>query len=298
MQNLKKRLATALTLAGTAAASLVAVFALPGTASATTVNSVRSFDGGVIDAGESRVYTWTNANTDIYQVSPAGVRASDHSVRCAVGVVDQWYRRAAGGVRQFQMRIENFDGVACSVTVRLALLDADRAGSTGTIQPGASKAWTWRNSRFAEKIYLIGVTPNEPASGTCRLDADWRARVLPSGEQRFYWSIRNTGSVACSGTWKLAWLPVQATTTFNDPPLPPGRTGSLSGLVNSDTYRAFVWGLIPIKTGDGNCDWGPRYHGNNGDPEVPTASARWFVAYRNAGGTTCELRTVTRAFID
>jgi len=81
-------------------------------------------------------------------------------------------------------------------------------------------------------------------------------------------------------------------------PRHPGELGSLSGLVNTDTYRVFAWGLVPVATGDGNCDWGPRYHGNMGDPEVPTASARWVVAYRNAGGTACALRQVTRVFID
>jgi len=35
-----------------------------------------------------------------------------------------------------------------------------------------------------------------------------------------------------------------------------------------------------------------------GDPDVPTASARWVVTYRNAGGTACALRQVTRVFID
>jgi ABC-type uncharacterized transport system, permease component len=57
-------------------------------------------------------------------------------------------------------------------------------------------------------------------------------------------------------------------------------------------------GTGPFATGDGNCDWGPRYHGNMGDPDVPTASARWVVTYRNAGGTACALRQVTRVFID
>ena len=298
MQIRLTRLGAALTLLSTAAAALVAVIALPGIASATTVSSVRSFDGGVLDAGASRVYTWTNANSDIYEVSPAGVRSSDSSRPCAVQVVDQWYRRAAGGARQFQMRIENSDSVACAVTVRMALFAADRTGSTGTIQPGSSKAWIWHSSNFAKNVYLIGVTPNEPASGTCQLDVDWRTRVAPSGEQQFYWSVRNTGAVACDGAWKLGWVPVQSTTTFTDEPSPPGGIGSLSGLVNSDTYRVFVWGLIPIETSDGNCDWGPRYYGNLGDPAVPTAEARWFVAYRNAGSTTCELRKVTRSFID
>lgn len=87
----------------TAATTLVTVVALPSAASASTVKAMRSFDGGVLDPGESRVYTWPIATSDIHQVAPAGVRADDHSVRRVLRVLAQWYRRAAGGKHQFQM---------------------------------------------------------------------------------------------------------------------------------------------------------------------------------------------------
>ncbi len=283
--------------AAVAFATLAAVLAVPGSASAATVTSVRSFDAGTLSPGQSKSYTWNNANSDIYQVNTGAVPSGDPSDSCATAVTRQWYRWPAGGSRQFLFTIKNVDTVSCDVTVYLAIMGADRSGSTGTLGPGQAKSWSWNNADVDDNVYLTGVTPSEPTSGTCQLEVTWRNRAVPSGEQRYVWTVRNTGSVACGGQWQLGWLPVDDHTYFpGDPPTLPGNGGGLRTPV-AGPYRVYVFGLTPVATGDGNCDWGPVSYEMDGDPAGPTNGAADVVFYQNVGSVACVLSGVTQAFI-
>ncbi len=287
--------------AGRAGAVLVsavaALLAVPGSASAATVTSVRSFSAGTMSPGQSKSYTWNNANSDAYQVGTGAVRASDGSTSCDVEVTRQWYRWPASGSRQFLFTIEDVDAASCDVTVYLAIITADRSGSTGTLNPGQARSWSWTNANLDGYVYLSGVTPSEPSSGTCQLQVAWRNQALPSGEPRYVWTVSNTGSVACAGQWRLGWLPVDQRTYFpGDGPTQPGDGGSLFNAVQSP-YRVYLAGLLPVATGDGTCDWGPTYSRMNGDPSVPTSGAGSTVGYRNTGTVACVLGGVTHAFI-
>ena len=292
----RQRVRRAAATIAVATAMFTTVAAVP-TAWAATVDSVRSWSAGTITAGQSKSYIWNNANSDIYQVNTGAVRSADAAVSCAMEVTSQRYRAAAGS-QTFRLTVKNIDSVSCDVTIYLAIITADRSGSTGTIDPGQSKSWKWNNANVNSYVYFAGVTPSEPASGTCQLEVSWKNRAVPDGEQEYVWIVRNTGSVACAGQWRLGWLPVDDRTTFpsDDPPSQPGTMRSLSGPVQ-EPFRVYFFGILAEATSAGNCEWGPDWHRMLGDPAVPTAGARWDVGYRHIGPVPCVLHGITRALI-
>lgn len=292
---MKKR---TLRILGLTAATVVATAAVPSPATAATATSVRSWSAGTLAPGTSKSYVWNNANSAIYQANTAGVQTGTADAPCQITVTAQSYQRLASGARRFNLTVKNTDAVSCDATVYLALLTADRSGSTGTLSPGQSKSWFWHNSDLRNQVYIAGATPNAAASGTCQLGVTWKVRVTAAGEAQFWWTVRNIGSTACDGLWQLGWLPVNETTTFpdDDPPSAVGSQRWLSSPV-TEPFRVYFFGLIPISTTAGNCDWAPAFQRQSGDPAVPTSDARTEVGYINTGAVPCVIHAVTTAYI-
>jgi hypothetical protein len=281
-------------VAGAAAALLAA----PGSAAAAGVGSVRSWGAGTMSPGQSKSYTWNNANSDLYQVNTGAVRADDPSAPCQLEVTRQWYRRAAGAARQFLLTIKNIDSASCDATVYLAPVTADRSGATGVINPGSSKAWHWNNANVEDFVYISGVTPSDPGSGTCQLETTWKNRANAGGEQEYVWTVRNTGSVACEGQWRLGWLPADDRTRFpaDDEPTSPGGRRWLTS-PEHDPFRAYFFNLVPAAPATGSCEWGPMFLRMSGDPAGPTEGAQTEVGYTNVGSQACVLSGVNKAYV-
>src|SRR5688572_14155408 len=127
---MKLHIARSATVMVTAGVALVAALAVAPSASAATVTSVRTLSAATLDPGQSRTLTWTNATSDIYQVNVGAVQANNPNVSCLTEVTKQSYRLTAGGSRQFLFTYKNADSVACRTTPYLAIINADRSGST------------------------------------------------------------------------------------------------------------------------------------------------------------------------
>ena len=77
-----------------AGVALVAALAVAPSASAATVTSVRTLSSATLNPDQSRTVTWTNANSDIYQVNVGAVRADNPNVSCLTEVTKQVYPAA------------------------------------------------------------------------------------------------------------------------------------------------------------------------------------------------------------
>jgi hypothetical protein len=274
------------------------LFVAPGSSSAATVSSVRSWSAGTLTPGQAKSYVWNNANSDIYQVNASGTQVGSVDQPCQVSVTDQYYTRSASGARKFRLTIKNTGTVSCNSTVYLAIVNADRSGSTATIAPGQSRTTHWNNANLANRVHFIGVIPDTPDEGTCQLSVKWKVRVTPSGENEFWWTVTNIGSVSCGGTWALGWLPVDNRTTFpeTDEPADPGLNRWLITPI-SNPFRVYLFNPIPTATSAGNCDWGPTSHAQWGDPAVPTLGTKTEFGYVNVGSVPCVLHGVYVAYI-
>lgn len=234
-----------------AAAALVVVLTAvggvvltPGVASAATFSS---FSAGVFAPLQVKHYWWNNANSDAYAPGLEGVTEADPNVSCTGTVNRTWYVRQPSGEREFHLEIEGDPVARCRLTVWLARLSMFRESSTGTLNPGQSRAWLWNNARSAQNIYLVGVYPAQVEDGACAIEVSTQYRTQPNGENEFIYRAKNVGDVACSADLRHVKLGVDDSYNL---------LGPISGTIGVfDTLpagiRVVVPGAVPAANPDG-----------------------------------------------
>jgi hypothetical protein len=89
------------------------------------------------------------------------------------------------------------------------LLQTQAASNTwaaGTLSPGATKAWTWNNANPLNAAHFVNIAPTGATSTkTCELEVtrSWYTQQ-PSKERQFNFTVKNVGSISCTGTVLLA----------------------------------------------------------------------------------------------
>jgi hypothetical protein len=163
---------------------------------------------GGIDVGASKGFFWNNANpltaSHVVGTSPTG-STSAHT--CDLEASPTWYVQQPGGEREFHFVVTNTGAIACQGDILLALTtSADSSWSTGTISPGASRSWVWNNANPLTRVYVPGLSP-AGASGTtpCQLEVtstSYQQFINPdlSVERKFFLTVKNRGTLSCSGT--------------------------------------------------------------------------------------------------
>lgn len=167
---------------------------------------------GGIEAGASRSWTWNNANpltaAHFVGVSPSGATSSNP---CQLEVTRTWYVRQPSGEREFKFTVKNVGAIACQGDIQLALTtSASTSFSTGAISAGATKSWVWNNANPLTRVYVPGLSPALGLS-PCQLEVTqsyYRQRINTDGtaEREFVYTVKNSGSVACSGTVLLNYM--------------------------------------------------------------------------------------------
>lgn len=163
---------------------------------------------GGIGAGASQGWTWNNANpltaSHLVGISPTGSTATD---TCQIQVTRNWYSELPTGERKFNFTLQNVGAIACQGDVQLAQTTAaDSSWSTGVISPGASQGWVWNNANPINRVYVPGLSPTgATAAGNCQLEitqSSYQQLINADGtaQRRFFFTIKNVGSISCSGT--------------------------------------------------------------------------------------------------
>jgi hypothetical protein len=167
-----------------------------------------AFATGGIDVGASREFWWNNATplnaSHVVNISPTG-STSAHT--CDLEVTSTWYVQQPGGEREFHFIVKNIGAIACQGDILLALTtNAVSSWSTGTINPGASKGWVWNNANPLTRVYGPGLSPTGASGSTpCQLQVSPTSyqQFINSDlsvERKFFLTVKNIGSLACSGT--------------------------------------------------------------------------------------------------
>jgi hypothetical protein len=73
---------------------------------------------------------------------------------------------------------------------------------SGTVAPGATQGWYWNNANPFEAAYKVGFNPVGATSGkSCRFETvNTIYQRYPNGERKFFFTIKNVGSIACGTT--------------------------------------------------------------------------------------------------
>jgi hypothetical protein len=248
-------------------------------ASAATSVPFSSFSAGVFEPGQVKHYVWNNANSDAYAPGLEATGADDPDAYCAVEVSRMWYERQPSGEREFHLDITSETSQRCQVTVWLARLTKYREGSTGDLAPGASRSWVWNNAQTDRYIYAVGALPEQLATGSCKIEVTSRYRTQPDGENEFFYTARNIGSVACSAQLRHVSLPVDVSSTARSSLYPGSRYTLYPGKLSSST-RVVVQGAAPDPTSAGLCTWtaGPAGYEND---------RFYYLDYWNTGSVAC-----------
>jgi len=255
-----------------------------GTASAAIAYS--SFDAGTLEPGQVVHKVWNNANSDAYAVGLVTTKLNPERTSCTATLLRTWYDRRPDGMRRFHMEIQGDHFDRCQVTVWMARPTALTTLGISNVAPGASVAKKWNNAHSDKYVYLVGVVPSTPKSGTCAFELTTRYRTLPSEENEFSFTSTNIGNEVCSATLNLVSLPVT-----NSEPTGSSRPGFWIGWGypwNNPT-RIVVPGMDPQTLSSGNCEYtmdtSTRFYGKYID-----------FGYTNTGLYTCKM-TLTVAVL-
>jgi hypothetical protein len=194
------------------AMTTTALVAVPSAASAALTaltalaERVDEWASGTMHPGESKDFVMDVASpAAAYQASLVPFGAST-TTACRFELTHTWYAQRTGGAREFHIRITNVGSIPCATQVKVGSVEPFRTWSTGALDPGASRNWTWNNANPINSVYLVGLSPNGATPSTrCEFEVK-RLRYVqyPGGERRLGISVRNRGAIACSADVQLA----------------------------------------------------------------------------------------------
>jgi hypothetical protein len=278
--------------AGLALAALAAVIGAPTAAVAApegTQTLETSLYSGTVAPGASQHRWWNNANplsvAYVVGLSPKGASTTQD---CQFEVTQTWYQQNHGGEREFHYMIKNVGTISCGTDILLySLPDSAGAWNTGGVNPGQSVTKHWNNAP-SNSTYVVGYSPSGATStAPCRFETtrEWYVRQ-PDGEKEFYFTLKNTGTIACSAEILLAFE--NTTTASTTPVLGPGGTAS-STWNNNPATIAYIVGFTPTgQTPATPCQfeltrsWYAQVLNASGSLEKEFRQQ-----YRNAGSITC-----------
>ncbi|MEU1886454.1 hypothetical protein ABZ491_13390 [Micromonospora rifamycinica] len=247
---------------------------------------VASWYSGTLAAGATQNWQWNNNPAGaVYQVglSPTGASTSQP---CQFQVTRSWYTQLYSGERRFNWTIRNTGAIACGTQVMLSSLNSGATWALGGIAPGGSVTSVWNNNP-ANVAYLPGIAPSGATSSTgCQLEvtSSWYSRQ-PNGERRFYFTVKNVGTITCAGNALLG--STSTSTTWSAGTLAPSATsGSVWNNANPTTL-VYLPGLNPAVAA-GTCQFGvtSSYYQQvvNSDG---TVQRQYLAYYTNVGPVTC-----------
>jgi len=277
--------------------AVVAMAVLSGAATATAAPPPAVADDGTLQwdfytgsvaAGSSRTYYWNNApSSAVYTVglTPKGASTSQ---ACQFEVTRTWNVQNYGGEREFWFTVKNVGAITCGSDVML-YSTADIAGSwnTGGVDPGAEVTKHWNNAGSAN-AYVAGAAPaGATSSSPCRFEVvrEWYQQQ-PGGEKEFWFTLKNTGTIACSAEVLLG--AASTSTLLATSAMAPGASNGATWNNNPDQLSYLV-GFNPSgATAVTPCQfeltrlWHAQVINANGSAEKELR-----YNYRNAGAITC-----------
>jgi hypothetical protein len=246
------------------------------------------FYTGSVAAGSTRTYHWNNAPaSSVYTVglTPQGASTTQD---CQFEVTRTWNVQNYGGEREFWFTVKNVGTIACGSSVMLySMSDIAGAWNTGGVDPGAQVTKHWNNAG-ATSAYVGGAAPEgATSSAACQFEVvrEWYQQQ-PSGEKEFWFTLRNTGTIACSAEVLLG--SDSTSTVLATSAMGPGATAGATWNNNPDQI-SYIVGFTPSgATPATPCQfeltrlWHAQVINDNGSAEKELR-----YNYRNAGAITC-----------
>jgi hypothetical protein len=249
-----------------------------------------SWYSGTVASGASVHWYWNNSSlTGAYKVGLSPTGASTTSP-CQFEVTRSWDLQRYGGEREFHFIIKNTGSVACGTNILLGWQEPSSTWSTGGIEAGASKSWTWNNATPLTASHFVGISPTGSTSANpCQLEVtrSWYTQQ-PGGEREFKFTVKNVGAIACQGDIQLAKV-TDANSSWSTGYMSPGTSKTWVWNNANPLDRVYATGLSPTgAAGTSTCVLevtGSHYRQViNSDG---TAEREYFFTVENVGSLTC-----------
>ncbi len=211
-----------------------------------TPTSLTSWYSGAIEPGVTKHWYWNNSSlTAAYQVGLSPIGASISSP-CKLEVTRTWDVQKYGGEREFHFYVKNTGAITCGANILLDSTQRSSTWTTGGMEPGASKSWTWNNANPLSAAHFAGVSPSGATSANdCELEVTraWYVQQ-PSGEREFKFTVKNVGDIACQGDIQLAQT-TSSSSIWSTGAMSPGVSKSWTWNNANPLDRIYVPGLSP-----------------------------------------------------
>jgi hypothetical protein len=114
---------------------------------------------------------------------------------------------------------------------------------SGEVAPGGSQSWVWNNAGL-NIAYRVGLSPvGASTAAACRFEVtDQSYERLRTGERKFYFTIKNTGGIACGTTILIS--AVSASVVNSTGGMEAGEIKTFDQL-NVDESAVQLLGLVP-----------------------------------------------------
>jgi hypothetical protein len=210
--------------------------------------ALTSLYSGTLAAGAVQQWTYNNASlTQAYHLALSPVGAST-SAMCQFEVIRQWDVRRNNGEREFKWQIKNIGSIACATTIYLEGQPRYAAYSTGGLDAGASKNFTYNNANPHDSVWFVNVTPSGATStNTCQMEVTRLAYNRKSSDEReLLYTVKNIGAIACQGEIQLGRT-TNVSTSWSTGVIYAGASKT-SGRNNVNPLdRVFAVGVLPQK---------------------------------------------------
>lgn len=257
------------------------------TTAAAPMTSVYS---GNVAAGASQDWFVRDAADDVaYHVgfSPTGASTS---APCAFRVDRTWQTQLTSGERRYNFRIKNVGSIACGTDILVASLASSASPWSGALEPGATTNRIWNNANPIESTYLVNVSPSgATSSNPCQFEVTrlWYLQQ-PDGERELRYSVKNTGSIACTAKVVLARA-TASDSTWSTGTIAAGATKGWHWNNANPLTRIYALGLSPLgASGSDTCrlelvdSWYQQNINSDGSSE-----REYHLSVKNIGGVSC-----------
>jgi hypothetical protein len=156
---------------------------------------------------------------------------------------------------------------------------------TGTVAAGATQGWVWNNANPLNAAHKVGLSPiGASTAAPCQFEVirSWYVQEF-SGERRFFFNIKNIGTIACGANVLLSQI--NAFTSWSSGGVNPGASQGWTWNNANPLNASHLVGLSPTgATSTATCQFEVT---RSWYSRQPSGERRFHFTIRNVGTIAC-----------
>jgi hypothetical protein len=157
---------------------------------------------------------------------------------------------------------------------------------SGTLNPGATQAWYWNNANPLSAAFQVGFSPVGAYGGPCYFETVSSVYMqMPNNERKYFFTIKNIGTIACGATILLASSQGKYIGTTGGLYPGGGQTWSEAVFHSAGNHPVQLLGIVPRgATWDASCQIQVL---ETSYESITPGMWQYYFSFRNVGAITC-----------